>query len=81
MIKFHSLTRTITKFTRDTAFKLMFHQYISPPKLTTVINTVRKTITAEKIDNPVRESVTTKITTRDKPIDNSVSHHIVKYCS
>lgn len=76
-----SLTRTITKFTRDTAFKVMFHQYINPPILTIVINTVRKTITAEKNDNPVRKNVTTKITTRDRPIDNSVSDHIVKYCS
>lgn len=71
----------MTRFTRETAFKLISHQYIRPPKLTIVINTVRRTITAEKNDNPVRKNVTTKITTRDKPIDDSVSHQMVKYCS
>lgn len=71
----------MTRFTRETAFKLIFHQYIKPPKLTIVINTVTRTITAEKNDNPVRKNVTTKITTRDKPIDDSVSHQMVKYCS
>ena len=74
-------TRTITKFTRETAFKLMFHQYIRPAILIIIINTVRTTITAENNDIPVKNSVTTKITARDKPIDDKVSRQIVKYCS
>lgn len=81
MKKFHNLTQTMTKFTRETAFKLMFHQYIRPPRLTIVINTVRRTITAENNDIPVRKSVTVKTTARDNPIDASVSDQMVKYCS
>lgn len=71
----------MTKFTRETAFKLMFHQYIRPAKSTIIIRTVRTTIPAENNDNPVRNSVTTKITARDKLIDDKVSCQIVKYCS
>lgn len=71
----------MTKFTRETAFKLTFHQYIRPTKLITTMKTVRKTIIAENNDNPVRNSVTTKITARDKLIDDKVSFQMVKYCS
>lgn len=81
MNKFYNLIRTTTKFTRETAFKLMFHQYIKPPKFIIVNNTVRRTIAAENNENPVRRNVTTKITARDKPIDISVSCQMVKYCS
>lgn len=71
----------MTKFTRETAFKLMFHQYIRPAKSIIIIKTVKRTITAENNDNPVRNNVTTKITTRDKPIDCKVSSQMVRYCS
>lgn len=71
----------MTKFTRETAFKLMFHQYIRPAKSIIIIKTVRRTINAENNDNPVRNSVTTKITARDKLIDDKVSCQMVKYCS
>lgn len=82
MININSLTRiTMTKFTRETAFKLMFHQYIRPAKLIIIIKTVRTTITAENNDNPVRNSVTTKITARDKPSDDKASCQMVRYCS
>lgn len=71
----------MTKFTRETAFKLMFHQYIKPAKSIIIIRTEKTITIAEKNDNPVRNSVTTKITARDKLIDDKVSCQMVRYCS
>lgn len=73
--------RTTTKLTRETAFNSICHQYIRPPILTMIMNTVNITITAENKDNPVKIRVTTKMTQRDKPNDTTVSNQIVRYCS
>jgi hypothetical protein len=73
--------QTITKFTRETAFKLIFHQYMRPPRLIIIISTLRITIPAENNENPVKNSVTTKITARERLIDDKVSCQMVKYCS
>ena len=72
---------TMTRLTRDTAFKVMCHQYIKPPILTTIIVMVVTTITEENMSKPIKRKVTTKIAIKDIPILYNVSGHIVKYCS
>lgn len=46
-----------------------------------IMSTVSITIIAENNDISVRIRVTTKMTQREKPNDDSVSFQIVRYCS
>ena len=71
----------MTKFTRDTAFNVTFHQYIIPMRLIIIIPTVNITVNAENNDCPVSIYVTTNTTTRDIAKDSMVSIQIVRYCS
>ena len=48
---------------------------------TMIMATVRRMIRAEKMLNPVRKKVTTKMVAKLMPTDWRVSLHMVKYCS
>jgi len=71
----------MTRFTREIALSGISHQYINPPMSTIIMATVRRMMRAEKILNPVRKNVTTKMVAKLIPTDWSVSPHMVKYCS
>ena len=72
---------TITRLTSETAFRVMCHQYIRPPMLTTIIVIVITTTMDENTSRPISRNVTTKIAARDTPMLNKVSGHVVRYCS
>lgn len=71
----------MTRLTKDTEFREIFHQYISPIKLMMTIVTFKTTINAEKKENPVKIKVTMKITPTANPRKLCVSHQIDRYCS
>ena len=72
---------TITRFTRDTALRDMFHQYIKPRRFVTIITIVMMTTIAEHMSNPMRKNVTTKMAATERLKLPRVSCHIVRYCS
>jgi hypothetical protein len=72
---------TITRFTRETAFNVIFHKYMRPPIFTTIIVMVIITTIDEKISRPIKRKVTPKIAAKETPRLNKVSDHVVKYCS
>jgi hypothetical protein len=67
--------------TTETAFNVIFHQYMRPPIFTTIIVIVIITTTDEKMSRPIKRNVTTKMAAKDTPRLNKVSGHVVKYCS
>lgn len=71
----------MTKFTNDTAFKLIFQRYIKPPISTIIIVTVININTAVCTLSPDTIYVTTPTAAKEYPIDANASPHIVKYCS
>lgn len=80
-IKKNMFTLTTTRLTKDTAFNDIFHQYIKPIRLTTMVKTVNATIAAECISRPRSKNVATNTAAIDKERLLKVSGHIVKYCS
>lgn len=71
----------MTRFTKETAFKVMSHIHIIPIKCNTIINTVAVITKDEKILKPVIINVITKTNDSEYPKDFMVSIHIDKYCS
>ena len=56
----------MTKLTRETAFRLMFHRYMRPSRLVTISATVKVTIRAMSTLKPRRKNVTTKMAAREE---------------
>lgn len=71
----------MTKFTRDTAFRLMFQSHMTPIILTRIMEMVRHIRTADQTSKPSRMTVTKNIEASDRHRLNTVSSTMVKYCS
>ena len=71
----------ITRLTKEIAFRVMSHQYIRPPMLTTIRRMIMRLIKDEVISKPMKTYVTQKIAPIEIRRDVIVSLHIVRYCS
>lgn len=71
----------MTRFTKETAFKVISHIHIIPIKCSTIMNTVRVITNDEKMLKPVTINVITKTKANEYPKDSMVSNQIDKYCS
>ena len=69
----------MTRLTRDTAFRLMFHSHMTPNMLTRIIAIVRVTTTADHNSKP-NKTVVTKVAGPGMKLKcNILLHHFV-YC-
>ena len=71
----------ITRLTRDTALRVMCHQYIRPHRFTMIRMMISRLITLDTRSKPMRMKVTMKMAAREMPSDLRVSCHMVRYCS
>lgn len=71
----------MTKLTRETAFRVIFHTYIKPPKLTRISKAVKRINNEEKMLKSVNMKDITNIIANDPPSDINASVQISKYCS
>ena len=71
----------ITKFTKETALRVMSHQYMRPPRFSTIKMMIKRLIQEETRSKPMRMKVTMKMAAREMARDCSVSLHMVRYCS
>ena len=76
-----AIPTVITRLTREMAFRVMFHQYMRPPMLSTMRIMIRRFMKEETISNPMKMKVTRKMAVMDIAKDDRVSSHIVRYCS
>ena len=71
----------MTRFTRETALREMFHQYMRPPRSIKIMTIVMRTTMEEATSRPDMMTLTMKTVPREIANDFNVSCHIVKYCS
>jgi len=71
----------MTRFTNETAFKLMPQSHITPNMLTIIIAIVNVTTTAAHTSNPSSTAVTKNIDPKEMQRLKMASFTIVKYCS
>lgn len=71
----------MTRFTSDTALRLMLHSHMTPNMLTRIIAMVMLTITADHSSKPNRMVLTTKMDPSDTHRLRAVSWAMVRYCS
>ena len=76
-----AIPTVITRLTKEMAFRVMFHQYMRPPMLSTMRTMIRRLINEETISKPMKMKVTKKMAVMDIASDVRVSSHIVRYCS
>ena len=76
-----AIPTVITRLTREMAFRVMFHQYMRPPMLSTMRIMIRRLMKEETISKPMKTKVTRKMAVMDIARDDRVSSHIVRYCS
>lgn len=71
----------MTRFTRDTALRLMPHSHMAPNMLTRIMAMVTLTSTADHSSKPNRMVLTMKMDPSDMHRLKAVSCTMVRYCS
>ena len=71
----------MTRLTRETALRVICHQYMRPPRLRMIKMITRRLMHEETRSKPIRTKVTMKMAAREMARDWRVSLHIVRYCS
>lgn len=71
----------MTKFTKDTAFRLILHRYISPNILLMIRAIVIRAMKADQTSNPRRRKVTPNTAARHVVRLTKVEWAMYRYCS
>ena len=75
------LLLTMTRFTRDTAFRLILHSHMTPNMLTRIMPMVMLTSTPDHSSKPSSTVDTTNMDASDTLRFKAVSYAMVRYCS